>query len=107
MSAKSKFTPGPWQAEGFRVREVHRDFSYGIWKDGVRLALVDCRPLAKRSEEEANARLIAAAPELMAALQELLAVVDHENAYGAIEARIAKIARLGARAALDKAGVKS
>lgn len=68
-NSEAQHTPGPWNAQGFRVREAHRDFSHGIWKEGVRLALVDCRPLANRSEEEANAHLIAAAPELLRALR--------------------------------------
>lgn len=67
--SEARHTPGPWNAQGFRVREAHRDFSHGIWKEGVRLALVNCRPLRNRSEEEANARLIAAAPDLLAALR--------------------------------------
>jgi hypothetical protein len=53
----SEHSPGPWQPDTDAVADVH----------GNRVCL---RPVAARDEEwEAHARLIAAAPELLAALR--------------------------------------
>ena len=86
-------TPGPWNVTGLYVRE--RD-------GGLIASILDLwhgqrTPKAKKN---ANARLIAAAPELLAALEELLWSAsrtsletdgDYSNAFTA------------ARAAIDKA----
>ena len=62
----SKHTPGPWEVEanGVTVRQQKKRYAMKI-----------CRAweiYMARSEREANARLIAAAPELLAALKALL-----------------------------------
>jgi hypothetical protein len=61
----TKHTPGPWEATG---NVVHR----GIQT----VALVYSTP---REQCEADARLIAAAPDLLAALKELLAAERFSN----------------------------
>ena len=91
-------TPGPWQAE---APKYSAHVAAAIWRDGVRLAQVDRRPKANESEEMANARLIAAAPDLLAACQKL-AEWDLSRG-GAVGARLISEACSWARAALAKA----
>jgi len=63
-------TEGPW---GYQYVLMHKEFAYSIWSpQNVRLATVAQRPSGGRDEELSNARLIAAAPELLEALRELL-----------------------------------
>jgi hypothetical protein len=68
-------TPGPWCAEGHNVFKGARPLPLALF-------IADCshsgahRPQA---ETEANARLIAAAPELLAALIEVVAEADRET----------------------------
>ena len=64
-------TPGPWTADARGL----------IWR--VELKIADTCPrglahVAPKSERPANARLIAAAPDLLAALTDLLALAEHE-----------------------------
>lgn len=82
-------TPGPWD-----------------WKDGIQLTVgIEPEPerlpiahLEDRGPESfANARLIAAAPDLLAALEALLEYVD------AVTSRGDNVEKKAARAALDKA----
>ena len=87
----SKHTPGPWHV---CLNELMRDDSYvittgedvtGEWIASVR-AVIDDETLNVRGEEhQANARLIAAAPDLLAACLLAMPVVaefgwtDHER----------------------------
>lgn len=94
-------TPGPWQA-------AHRKREDGMWStevftaDGEAICSVAWypRPIDEHgvigTYREANARLIAAAPELLAALKELFAVADAPD-----DATDAQLRRFGA--ALDSA----
>jgi hypothetical protein len=61
---KSQFTPGPWRTTGLNVRAGDALICYATnhWAD-------DETP---ESERQANANLIAAAPELLAVLRQLL-----------------------------------
>ena len=62
---KHKHTPGPWAVE-------HPYGEGGIYVSGTNTALI-----AKiYHEQEANARLIAAAPDMLAALRSLLATAE-------------------------------
>jgi hypothetical protein len=61
----AKHTPGPWHVGGGDIRDAK---SYAV-------ALID--PRDKLGERDANARLIAAAPEMYEALQ---AWMDHRSA---------------------------
>ena len=71
----SKHTPGPW--------EIDRDVRTSINKDAKHVALVNFynSPDPERNvsgdEHEANVRLIAAAPDLLAALKEF--VFPHQS----------------------------
>lgn len=60
----SDHTPGPWEAEGQEVR--------GKCKDGVIWTIAKVGLVLEQDEQmESNARLIAAAPEMMDALIEV------------------------------------
>ncbi len=73
--SETQHTPGPWEADTRlnRTLPLGRDSAYGVWKGGVLIADIAGRPKSRRNEEDANARLIAAAPELLHALSQLLA----------------------------------
>jgi hypothetical protein len=58
-SAVPQHTPGPWVTDGSMVYSDH----------GVQLHVADCTALTNR--QKANAHLIAAAPDLLAALKDL------------------------------------
>lgn len=72
----------------------------GIGNGSVHIAYVSVTEIVTEEEARANARLIVAAPELLAALQDMLAC-NHE--LGAISKPVAD----QARAAIRKAIVKS
>lgn len=65
---ESKFTPGPWELN------LADDHSY-ILRGGKTIACVDTW---MDDEQEANANLIAAAPDLLEALIELHKIMDFE-----------------------------
>lgn len=98
----SKHTPGPWflaeKVEGKhtvtnlrRIRSEREGMEHG--------AVCEVYGIADGSEAHANARLIAAAPELLVALQLMVdRFIDTEGSYGvweneAIEAGCAAIAK--------------
>lgn len=85
------FTPGPWETLSFSQHELQTDFA--MVKIGKRVHMV-----GYSDEDKANARLIAAAPDLLAALEALL---DYENGIQK------SIAEQMARAAIAKAGGES
>ena len=104
----SAHTPGPWKAHftgerGYLINGCDGDSLAG-------LAFQACK---RREETEANAELIAAAPELLAALKEAERVLridaqDHANigSWKSAEARFVLRAADSARAAIEKAGAK-
>ena len=61
--APRQHTPGPWDVEP----KGSRHFVDGA--DGLTVAYLDRAGVRERAEIEANARLIASAPELLAALE--------------------------------------
>ena len=75
----SKHTPGRWRVELHKTPQAHqfRIFA-GEQKSGRCVNVADCNPYLL-DEREANANLIAAAPDLLAALQ---AGVDNEMPMG-------------------------
>ena len=64
-------TPGPWDVEP----KGSRHFVDGA--DGLTVAYLDRAGVRERSEIEANARLIASAPELLEALEAVLPDLEH------------------------------
>ena len=95
-STQAQHTPGPWSYQRYfqggadleQIRSLGLEPTRRLTNDGQafvmaaskRVALVDCQVSFKRgkgyqtdcAEREANARLIAAAPELLVALRRLL-----------------------------------
>ena len=71
MSTQSKHTPGPWFAT------KGRDVMAG---DRVICTAYVPNDSGDRDEAQANARLIAAAPALLAALEQAISVVETEYA---------------------------
>lgn len=72
-----KHTKGPWQVSGcrFKWRQSHHDQmldSHAVGPDSDPVCLVFYGDKGQHQEQLSNARLIAAAPELLEALQELV-----------------------------------
>ena len=82
-----KHTPGPWRTF------IWNEFAGEAVINHV-IVITDNKDIARFSratdEVMANARLIAAAPELLAALQELVAVVGHDHLTAEARAAITK-----------------
>ena len=110
--APRQHTPGPWDVEP----KGSRHFVDGA--DGLTVAYLDRAGVRERAEIEANARLIAAAPELLAALESIAAIVPDvmskqaedgfryhtaEDAYRVHLAGLINQARNQARAAIARA----
>lgn len=98
----SAHTPGPWETSS----NANGQWDICEQHGGDRIALVDLQDAQKdggRSHitEESNARLIAAAPELLAALQLLTVAVHDAGKEGATPIADAETE---ARAAIAKAG---
>jgi hypothetical protein len=74
--SETKHTPGPWDYSAkLSASENHRGFR--IWEHGDSWVLADVMPMDEDGKQgEANARLIAAAPELLEALQECKQLLD-------------------------------
>ena len=93
----SHHTPGPWEVlegkPGFGVNRAHLRVIVRQPDSFVPLYVADCIREGSLDETRANARLIAAAPELLAALRNLLAdatalgIDDSPFSGVAIEAR--------------------
>jgi len=79
----SKHTPGPWTAEWHLETRHPKDHPQWHVEDGL-----DC--VADVYGGGANARLIAAAPDLLAALKLFMRDPNHYKAYDAGKAAIAK-----------------
>jgi hypothetical protein len=65
---EAKHTPGPWKAVDCRHQF---NGQIRIWKDALPTEPMIANVLAKNPNAEANARLIAAAPELLEALEKI------------------------------------
>ena len=91
---QQKHTPGPWEAEW------HRKYKqWNVFPESGKavVSVTDLCGEYSKEETEANARLIAAAPELLEALQGLLdcmaipsSICKERPAYEAARAAIAK-----------------
>lgn len=117
-------TPGPWTFRKFAttdednemlrkmgrepIRMLMNDGSAAVMAADARIGLVDCQTKFKRgeghqaecAERDANAHLIAAAPELLAALQRMVEMVQGD-VTPSLDVREARLAR--AQAAIAKA----
>ena len=89
MSESNKFTPGPWVLGGKDGDKFGAD-GYIYCNNSIGSAIAICYgddlkcSVFSRSEEVANAKLIAAAPDLLEALENLLKAFDgaFAGAYG-------------------------
>ena len=71
---KAEHTPGPWSEEHFQYAGEHQRDIYAEMEDGSRVqvaAIAEMLGVRPHWEPEANARLITAAPELLAACQRI------------------------------------
>jgi len=80
----SKHTPGPWEVNFKKFNEVRAE-------NGAVVA--ECKKLTSLVGLQANARLIAAAPNLLEALQGLLNALPSATTHPAIRAARAAIAK--------------
>ena len=75
-------TPGPWGYHEFGIQlgkgRFYIDQQNGIHGIAAIIPLETASAALSPEEHEANARLIAAAPDLLAACEEMLAAIDHE-----------------------------
>lgn len=71
---KPNHTPGPWALDNPASLIVRAPARHAASQ-----RIADCRALLPDAELRANAALIAAAPELLAALQALAAVCENEG----------------------------
>lgn len=88
----SKHTPGPWAMPDSGKGRISKVGANGGW-DGL-IATADCGDYARsKSEGLANARLIAAAPDLLEALQNLSIVMQelHDHWDNDRDAKVGKI----------------
>jgi len=97
MNAKTKHTAGPWIAEGTYVGDGK---PCGEFQS---LVIADCESRHRQAKEQlANARLIAAAPELLEALRDLLGAASLSAARG-VAFSIDSPGIVAARAAIARA----
>lgn len=99
MQEDAKYTPGPWsfsETSGHGTRLI-----YGA----DRYLVADAGRIPKRSDEEAtaNARLISAAPDLLAALDDLAELVETNMVTGEVVSDAWAEALSTAVAAINKA----
>ena len=93
---KTQHTPGPWDTEP----KGSRHFVDGA--DGLTVAYLDRAGVRERAEIEANACLITSAPDLLAALTNILARVE---ASPTLLPHISADVRNEARAAIARATI--
>jgi hypothetical protein len=65
----TKHTSGPWEAQGYDVRQDGSNGTRFICYTGPHHTPANEYPKSCQLQDEANARLIAAAPEMLAALE--------------------------------------
>ena len=93
MNMEKKHTPGPWKTQ------MHISLDRMEIRDANGRRIAECAmvfPMSAKTHD-ANARLIAAAPELLEALQEIVTAADGEG-WSQLDAGFTK-----ARAAISKA----
>lgn len=96
----SAHTPGPWEAHW--IPGHFSEPSIGIYGDGGRRAVA---LIHSATRAEANARLIAAAPELLASLQGILELAKFDGAINPLYDEHFSAARAAIAKALDGVAV--
>ena len=87
MKTNTEYTPGPWKVEecynidGSKFLTINGQGPHGAWLADIQAGLINGHPADVTEKHLANAYLIAAAPELLAALRGLMtqAVKDAEK----------------------------
>lgn len=91
----TQHTPGPWRYERANPSPTTGEHLIAGAKNGYLAEIRDCGS----GNISANARLIAAAPDLLAALEELLNALPSATTHPAIKAARAAIAKATGEAA--------
>lgn len=102
-----KHTPGPWQYSSTGPTMLGYSQPYAVAQEGVPNLICGCFDDVNGGIDtaQANARLIAAAPDLYAALYELLKEYDISNRLGDDDTDFGTLPPVvKAKAALEKAG---
>ena len=106
MNAQAQHTPGPWNIDGGEGEHgdlyIWRDDSNDKWKDSHAIAEVYGHG-ARRAVVEADARLIAAAPDLLEALRNYIKLDLSQRSGCSITEEDWQECYLQARAAFRKA----
>lgn len=76
IATAEKFTPGPWEVDGFDLVSIIKNerpgTNYPAWRHISKCDYGYSNPEKHFEENKANAKLIAAAPELLEACQEMM-----------------------------------
>ena len=90
MSTQAQHTPGPWEVNCDEVRPERTKWILAPMTTGKNALVAEAYPQGKNAddpfghiERDANARLIAAAPELLAALDD---IQEYWNGHVTVEA---------------------
>jgi len=107
-----RFTSGPWVAEASKSGLYGSHDYLGVWatrSNGSRVRIADCAShvAGRGPEDSANARLVAAAPDLYEAFERLCAIALNHGSGEVPDATVGKVAKAiareyGARAAISK-----
>jgi hypothetical protein len=86
MKTQTKHTPGPWTIEqcrnddGSRFLTINGQGPWGAWLADVQAGNINGKPANVTERHMANARLIAASPDLLSACESALALLTDPNA---------------------------
>lgn len=87
MTNQTKHTPGPWL-----IADESKTFVYALGKEGTNVFSCNVESAgterASKREKEANARLIASAPELLEALKSVIEEIDMSDSNGYVDCLI-------------------
>lgn len=93
----SNHTPGPWRTDGWTI----------IAGNAINIAYTRTAIAEREEEQQANARLIAAAPDLLAALLELLRLWDEDDMDQCVYDRAESLARAAIAKAVGDREIES
>lgn len=89
--SQQEHTPGPWITDDYNPSDQYRHVMNGNGRCAPYIARLPLRSGDNPThEQEANARLIAAAPDLLAMLRKCRTMVGHPDNVALIDAAIAK-----------------
>jgi hypothetical protein len=82
MNTNTKHTPAPWRVEtcynidGSKFLTINGQGPHGAWLADIQAGSVNGHPADFTEKHLANACLIAAAPDLLASVKHLMAIID-------------------------------